>query len=46
MGRFKHVIGNKLRARKFENQRTEAKLGVAALNKMTSLGRPTFEKVS
>lgn len=46
MGRFKQVIGNKLKARNFENQRTEAKLGVAALNKMTSLGRPTFARVS
>ncbi|WP_280141824.1 IS5 family transposase [Pseudovibrio sp. Tun.PSC04-5.I4] len=46
MGRFKQVIGTTLRSRKLNNQRTEAKLGVAVLNTMTALGRATFEKVS
>ncbi len=46
MGRYKQVIGSILKSRKLENQRTEAQVGVAVLNKMTSLGRPSFEKVS
>lgn len=46
MGRFKQVIGTTLRSRKLNNQRTEAKLGVAVLNTMTALGRATFEKLS
>ncbi|KZK81487.1 Transposase DDE domain protein [Pseudovibrio sp. W64] len=45
MGRYKQVIGNKLKSRKFNNQRTEAKIGVAVLNKMIALGHPVFEKV-
>ena len=43
MGRCKAVIGNKLKARNFENQKTEAKIGVRALNRMTELGRPNFQ---
>jgi hypothetical protein len=43
MGRWKMVIGDKLCARNFENQKTEARIGVTILNKMTELGRPEFE---
>ena len=43
MGRWKMVIGPKLKARSFPNQRTEAKIGTHILNKMTELGRPKFE---
>ena len=43
MGRWKTVIGPKLKARDFENQNTEAKIGVRVLNRMTGLGRPSFE---
>ena len=39
MGRWKTVIGPKLKARTFENQKTEAKVGVRILNQMTGLGR-------
>jgi len=46
IGRWKGVIGSKLRARSFENQRTEARIGVRVLNKMTELGRPKFEAVT
>jgi hypothetical protein len=46
MGRWKAVIGPKLKARSFENQQTEAKIGVSILNKMTELGRPKFEVVN
>ena len=43
MGRWKMVIGPKLKARSFLNQRTEAKIGTHILNKMTGLGRAKFE---
>ncbi|EDQ02927.1 putative insertion sequence transposase protein [Sulfitobacter indolifex HEL-45] len=44
MGRWKAVIGPKLKARSFENQKTEAKIGVRILSRMTGLGRPNFER--
>ena len=46
MGRWKAVIGPKLKARTFENQKTEAKIGVRVLNRMTELGRPSFERTA
>jgi hypothetical protein len=46
MGRWKAVIGAKLKARHFDNQKTEAKIGVRVLNRMTELGRPQFERVA
>jgi hypothetical protein len=44
IGRWKAVIGPKLKARNFENQKTEAKIGVRILNRMTELCRPNFER--
>jgi hypothetical protein len=46
MGRWKTVIGPKLKARTFENQKTEARIGVRVLNRMTALGRPSFERTA
>ncbi|MEP2658712.1 MAG: IS5/IS1182 family transposase, partial [Sedimentitalea sp.] len=46
MGRWKAVIGPKLKAHEFENQKTEAKIGVRVLNRMTGLGRPRFERTA
>lgn len=46
MCRWKTVIGPKLKARSFENQKTEAKIGVRILNRMTELGRPSFERTA
>ncbi|MEP2895991.1 IS5 family transposase [Roseibium sp.] len=46
MGRWKSVIGERLRSRTLDNQRTESRISVSVLNKMTSLGRPTFERIS
>jgi len=46
MGRWKAVIGPKLKARSFENQKTEAKIGARILNRMTELGRPNFERTA
>ena len=46
MVRWKSVIGERLRSRILDNQRTESRIGVSVLNKMTSLGHPTFERIS
>lgn len=46
MGRWKAVVGPKLRARHFDNQKTEAMIGVHILNRMTELGRPQFKRVA
>ncbi len=46
MSRWKTVIGPKLKARSFKNQKTEAKIGVRILNRMTELGRPNFERTA
>lgn len=45
IGRWKGVIGSKLNARSFANQRTEIQIGVRVLNGMTELGRAEFEVV-
>jgi hypothetical protein len=39
MGRWKAVIAPKLKARHFDNQKTEIKIGVHVLNRMTELGQ-------
>ena len=44
MGRWKTVIGPKLKAQAFQNQKTEIRIGVRILNRMTELGRPSFER--
>ena len=46
MGRWKIVIGPKLKARTFENQKTEARIGARVLNQMTGLGRPSIERTA
>jgi hypothetical protein len=46
MGRWETVIGPKLKARNFENQKTEARIGVRVLNRITGLGRPSFERTA
>jgi hypothetical protein len=40
MGRYKALIGPRLRARGFDAQRTEAAVGVAVLNRMLVAGPP------
>ncbi len=40
MGRYKSLIGPRLRARGFAAQQTEAAIGVAVLNQMLAAGRP------
>jgi hypothetical protein len=44
IGPWKAVIGSKLKARNFENQTTEAKMGVRILNWMTELSRSNFQR--
>ncbi|MBK3745100.1 IS5 family transposase [Paraburkholderia aspalathi] len=46
MGRWKTVIGPKLKAKDIDNQKTEAKIGVRVLNRMTELGRPKFQRIA
>jgi len=46
MGRWKTVIGPKLKARNFDNQTTETKIGVRVLDQMSELGRPEFRRVA
>lgn len=46
MGRWKAIIGPKLKARSFDHQKTEAKIGTHVLNRMTTLGRPHFERTA
>ncbi len=40
MGRYKALIGPRLRACGFAAQRTEVAVGVAMLNRMMAAGRP------
>jgi hypothetical protein len=40
MGRYKTLLGPRLRARGLAAQQTEAAIGVAALNRMLAAGRP------
>ena len=40
MSRYKRMVGEKLQARDFQRQSTEAFIGVLMLNKMTALGMP------
>ena len=40
MGRYKALIGSRLRARSFAGQQAEAAIGVAVLNRMLLAGRP------
>lgn len=40
MGRYKSIVGTRLRARDWRGQKTEAAIGVAVLNRMLAAGRP------
>ena len=44
IGRWKAVVGPKLQASNFGNQKIEAKIGVRILNRVTKLGRPNFQR--
>jgi hypothetical protein len=40
MGRYKFIVGARLRARDWRGQKTEAAIGVAVFNRMLAAGRP------
>jgi hypothetical protein len=42
LGRYKPLIGPRLRSRGFEAQQTEAAIGAAVLNRMLAAGRQNF----
>jgi hypothetical protein len=46
IGRWKTIIGGSLQARKIDNQITETRVAVKALNRMTALGKAQFERVT
>ena len=46
IGRWKATIGGSLQARKIDNQITETRVAVKALNRMTVLGKAQFERVT
>lgn len=46
MGRYKAIIGERLRTRDWRGQRTEAAVAVAVLNRMLSPGRPNSVRIS
>jgi len=46
MNRWKHVIGDELRAHTVERRATEVAVAVHALNRMLELGRPSYARVA
>lgn len=46
MFRYKTILGDRLRARKFENQQTEVRLGAKILNLMLQTAKPQSERVA
>ena len=46
IGRYKQVIGPRLRGRKMETQTAETRIAVKVLNRMTRLGRAAYERVA
>lgn len=46
MGRYKSIIGNRLRSRKLANQQTEVILGCHILNRMLNCARPNSVRVT
>jgi len=45
MSRYKTIIGRGLRARTLPAQKTKARVGGAALNRMTRLGMPVSRRI-
>jgi Transposase DDE domain len=45
MFRYKTIIGRRLHARTLPNQKTEARIGCAVLNRMTNLGMPISVRI-
>jgi hypothetical protein len=45
MFRYKTIVGRRIRARSLPNQKTEAKIGCAVLNRITGLGMPVSIRI-
>lgn len=45
MYRYKTIVGRRLHARNLANQKAEAKIGCNVLNRMTSLGMPSSNRI-
>jgi len=45
MFRYKTIFGRRLHARTLPNQKTEARIGCAVLNRMTNLGMPISVRI-
>ena len=43
--RYKHLIGDKLKARSFANQQVESRIGCAILNRMIQQGKPQSDRI-
>ncbi len=43
--RYKHTLGNSLRARGYESQKREARIGCNVLNRMAELGKPESQAI-
>ncbi len=43
--RYKRTLGNSLRARGYESQKREARIGCTVLNRMAELGRPESQAI-
>jgi IS5 family transposase len=46
MFRYKTIIGDRINARKFDNEKTEVRINCSILNVMTNLGMPISKKVA
>ena len=46
IGRWKSVLADGLKSRSIDTQTTEVQIGAKVLNRMTILGRATFERVA
>ena len=46
MSRYKAISGRGLRARALPAQKTEARVGCAALNRMSRLGMPLSQRIT
>ena len=44
--RYKRIFGNTMKARALPQQKTEARIGASALNRMTQLGMPISVKIA
>ena len=46
MGRYKHILGDTLRARTLPHQQTETRLGCAVLNRLRALAKPESDSIT